>query len=217
MRRRRSGVFFFQAEDGIRDLTVTGVQTCALPIYLAEVPCDRLRLAPLLGADAGVRAGRVDEAEDRLAELLGELHEAERLAIALGVRHAEVARDLLTRVAPLLVADDDDPLPLEPRQATDDRRVVPVEPVAVELDEVLEEERDEVGRVGALGVAGELRPLPGGQARVGLLALPVEPLLELRDLLAAAGRVVLGLERRDPVLQLEQGLLEIKRVRHTPP
>src|SRR2546430_7015469 len=29
--------FFFQAEDGIRDLTVTGVQTCALPIC----PCSR--------------------------------------------------------------------------------------------------------------------------------------------------------------------------------
>src|SRR5256886_10248396 len=26
--------FCFQAEDGIRDLTVTGVQTCALPIWL---------------------------------------------------------------------------------------------------------------------------------------------------------------------------------------
>src|SRR5690606_41151803 len=26
-------VFFFQAEDGIRDFHVTGVQTCALPIY----------------------------------------------------------------------------------------------------------------------------------------------------------------------------------------
>src|SRR5256885_8795454 len=25
--------FFFQAEDGIRDYKVTGVQTCALPIY----------------------------------------------------------------------------------------------------------------------------------------------------------------------------------------
>ena len=25
--------FFFQAEDGIRDYDVTGVQTCALPIY----------------------------------------------------------------------------------------------------------------------------------------------------------------------------------------
>src|SRR5256886_5532300 len=28
----RRRLFFFQAEDGIRDLTVTGVQTCALPI-----------------------------------------------------------------------------------------------------------------------------------------------------------------------------------------
>src|SRR2546430_4491058 len=28
--------FFFQAEDGIRDLTVTGVQTCALPIWVLQ-------------------------------------------------------------------------------------------------------------------------------------------------------------------------------------
>src|SRR3989454_8251847 len=31
-RRIRSSLFFFQAEDGIRDYKVTGVQTCALPI-----------------------------------------------------------------------------------------------------------------------------------------------------------------------------------------
>src|SRR2546430_5662621 len=30
--------FFFQAEDGIRDLTVTGVQTCALPIFSDRAP-----------------------------------------------------------------------------------------------------------------------------------------------------------------------------------
>src|SRR2546430_3779598 len=29
--------FFFQAEDGIRDLTVTGVQTCALPISIVTL------------------------------------------------------------------------------------------------------------------------------------------------------------------------------------
>src|SRR5256886_13225381 len=40
--------FFFQAEDGIRDLTVTGVQTCALPIFFGAV-----RAA---GADAYVTA-----------------------------------------------------------------------------------------------------------------------------------------------------------------
>src|SRR5687768_211032 len=31
-RRARHAFFFFQAEDGIRDVAVTGVQTCALPI-----------------------------------------------------------------------------------------------------------------------------------------------------------------------------------------
>src|SRR5688572_2652618 len=36
-------LFFFQAEDGIRDLTVTGVQTCALPI------CPRPRARPRRG------------------------------------------------------------------------------------------------------------------------------------------------------------------------
>src|SRR5206468_5144226 len=30
--------FFFQAEDGIRDLIVTGVQTCALPISICPIP-----------------------------------------------------------------------------------------------------------------------------------------------------------------------------------
>src|SRR2546427_4688790 len=39
-------LFFFQAEDGIRDLTVTGVQTCALPIcrlkWLSIRPCSRV-------------------------------------------------------------------------------------------------------------------------------------------------------------------------------
>src|SRR5258708_27245380 len=37
--------FFFQAEDGIRDDLVTGVQTCALPIYsLARDTFDQLRI-----------------------------------------------------------------------------------------------------------------------------------------------------------------------------
>src|SRR2546429_8123173 len=41
-------IFFFQAEDGIRDVAVTGVQTCALPISsTASMPrSDRSRSAP---------------------------------------------------------------------------------------------------------------------------------------------------------------------------
>src|SRR6266498_4450509 len=37
--------FFFQAEDGIRDADVTGVQTCALPIY----PEDRVQAVSYCG------------------------------------------------------------------------------------------------------------------------------------------------------------------------
>src|SRR2546430_9489055 len=44
--------FFFQAEDGIRDLTVTGVQTCALPI----------------STGGGSHAGRPDAARPRSPE-----------------------------------------------------------------------------------------------------------------------------------------------------
>src|SRR5256886_5009446 len=59
--------FFFQAEDGIRDLTVTGVQTCALPIALrpparprphADLAAGRRRLDPGAGhrgVDRGLR------------------------------------------------------------------------------------------------------------------------------------------------------------------
>src|SRR2546430_4028466 len=57
-------VFFFQAEDGIRDLTVTGVQTCALPI---STPCTaRARRCPLRGR-AGTRAARAAPSPSRRA------------------------------------------------------------------------------------------------------------------------------------------------------
>src|SRR6266850_3120767 len=48
--------FFFQAEDGIRDYKVTGVQTCALPISTEEVKRDMERARPmdrLLVGDVG--------------------------------------------------------------------------------------------------------------------------------------------------------------------
>src|SRR5205807_5611186 len=45
-------VFFFQAEDGIRDYKVTGVQTCALPILADYSGLDR-RWTRAHGAHAG--------------------------------------------------------------------------------------------------------------------------------------------------------------------
>src|SRR5438132_7148297 len=56
--------FFFQAEDGIRDHCVTGVQTCALPISCSTpapiaIPNARSRVAPAASA-AGWRQAERD-------------------------------------------------------------------------------------------------------------------------------------------------------------
>src|SRR3989454_10981796 len=55
--------FFFQAEDGIRDYKVTGVQTCALPIFAQRAPRPEARRAlgnrTALGIGDGERGGGV--------------------------------------------------------------------------------------------------------------------------------------------------------------
>src|SRR5256885_3196193 len=43
--------FFFQAEDGIRDYKVTGVQTCALPIYRKSVQHVQITVAETVGVE----------------------------------------------------------------------------------------------------------------------------------------------------------------------
>src|SRR5690349_24771943 len=70
------GVFFFQAEDGIRDLYVTGVQTCALPIFGNPANTNALILAanaPDIPAERITAMTRLDEnrAVALLAQKLG--------------------------------------------------------------------------------------------------------------------------------------------------
>src|SRR5256886_16129809 len=93
--------FFFQAEDGIRDLTVTGVQTCALPIsrHLGEEIVYRappLRVAAaddiadgLVEREPGDRAGAHGPAVDSDALPPGVDAHAERRDLAV---HAHAAR-----------------------------------------------------------------------------------------------------------------------------
>ena len=47
--------FFFQAEDGIRDYDVTGVQTCALPIFLITGTIDN----PIVKVDPHFDLGKI--------------------------------------------------------------------------------------------------------------------------------------------------------------
>src|SRR6266498_3612217 len=57
-RLRRLLPFFFQAEDGIRDLYVTRVQTCALPISRCRSPVESGLYCVSRGTTASPEAGR---------------------------------------------------------------------------------------------------------------------------------------------------------------
>src|SRR6266436_10091376 len=88
--------FFFQAEDGIRDVAVTGVQTCALPISLADAGVERA--AQKLGEE-GVEAAIAATAKDgrlvsEAADVLFHLYVL--LAVA-GIDIADVEAELATR------------------------------------------------------------------------------------------------------------------------
>src|SRR3712207_8002856 len=73
--------FFFQAEDGIRDIGVTGVQTCALPIFVGDV----------LGAGIYALVGEVG------GRIGGAVWAAFALALALALFTAFAYAELVTK------------------------------------------------------------------------------------------------------------------------
>ncbi len=150
--------------------------------HLEDVLGDRRGLAALLGADPRVGARRVDQADDRDLELRREAHLAQRLAVSLGVRTAEVERHALLRRATLPVPDEQEPPLPDPREPGQDCLVVAEHLVAVELDEVVQDLLDVVGDDGSVRVARDVDPLPGRQVRVDPLDLGREALLERVDL-----------------------------------
>src|SRR5256885_3069031 len=103
-RGNKYGGVFFQAEDGIRDYKVTGVQTCALPIWQLQAgTCDqrqvvrRRRLARSVEAAGSPGQGVVGLEVLRLG-----VHQADGLADAAGRRSEErrVGKECRSRWSP---------------------------------------------------------------------------------------------------------------------
>src|SRR2546423_8801318 len=131
--------FFFQAEDGIRDKLVTGVQTCALPISLSWRAWSK---APAQGAGDAVARQRIGEQLARL--LLGEevadvqppaspLEREARVAIRIAGGRQPTRARAARAVVPGACGDEqpltDQPLPArlgDPRRAAAEAPVVPV-------------------------------------------------------------------------------------------
>src|SRR5437763_11347527 len=92
-------IFFFQAEDGIRDTSVTGVQTCALPISIcysvkANSNLSVLRLLGKMGAGFDVVSG------GELERVLRANRGAARRVVFSGVGKTEAEIDAALRAGP---------------------------------------------------------------------------------------------------------------------
>ena len=182
--------------------------------HLQNAAGQGFRLPPLLRAESWIGARRVDEGDDRSAELGSQLHEAERLAVSLRVRHAEIALEILLGVPPLLVPDHHHRDAGQPGPAPDDRRIVAVQPVSVKLDEVGKDGAQVIERVWPACMTRHLHPLHWGQVHVDLGSEGIEPDLEetgfFRNvdllLLAQLGEIL------DLPLQFLQGPLKIETV-----
>src|SRR3712207_21677 len=89
--------FFFQAEDGIRDIGVTGVQTCALPIYTAWQEQVRANGGLIIAID-GIQPDKGNETVYLVRDVLtGRLLAAENVRVS----SSEVIQALLAPVVAL--------------------------------------------------------------------------------------------------------------------
>src|SRR2546425_4378407 len=97
--------FFFQAEDGIRDKLVTGVQTCALPIYLFVIESTKTR-PELRLRHRGDLVHHQAAGRPQAVPFVGLDGEAEQRSIG-GVRCEGADRYGGGRVEPVILHDDD--------------------------------------------------------------------------------------------------------------
>src|SRR5579862_5731867 len=155
------------------------------PRHQLEVVRDRLGLPALLGADARLGALRVDKRDNRQAESLRQFVDARRLAIALGMRLAEVALDSFGGRAASLMPDYCDRAMAKIREARHYRAVVGEVPVTMYLDKITHQQVDVIERLRAIRMpceahafdcAARIRSLRLGR-RDSVAAVPAAPRL----------------------------------------
>ena len=120
-------------------------------------------------------------------------------------------------VVAFLVADQADRPAAETPETADDRRVLGELAVAGERREIVEEALGIVDEMRPVGMAGDLRFLPGGQPLIDVGERLGGLRLELGDLLADRHRVALGAERAqllDLALEVVDRLFEVEECKH---
>ena len=138
-------------------------------------------LAAFLGSDARIGSRRIDKRDDRAFEFLGQLHQPQGFSIAFRIGHAEISFDPLLEALSFFMTDDANGPAAERGKSADDGLIVSEGSVAVEFEKVVAHVLHIVQDRRALGVAGDLRLLPGGQVVEDFLLRLGQPGLENAD------------------------------------
>src|SRR2546422_1284577 len=93
--------FFFQAEDGIRDVAVTGVQTCALPISL-DVGSSTGGFTDVLLARGAAKVHAVDVGTNQLA---WKLRQDPRVVVHEQTNARHLSSDIIPEPVDVVVCD----------------------------------------------------------------------------------------------------------------
>ena len=138
--------------------------------HFNQVAGNGLALSALLSLQPGKGPRGVDQGHDGAVEFLRQFHEAQGLAVAFGVGHAEVSVLAHLRVDAFLLADEHDALAVNESKSTHHRLVVLHRSVSVELHEVAFGERfDVVQGIRTIRVTADLNALPRRQVGIHLL------------------------------------------------
>src|SRR5690606_26012268 len=116
-------------------------------------------------------------------------HEADRLAIAFRLGHAEIVLDAALRIRALFMADKEDGPAPEAPDAADNGRVLAENAVARERREIFGQSFHIIQKMRASRMARDLNLLPGRQRGIGILK-------ELSRLLLKLGHLVANTDRR---------------------
>src|SRR5690606_28545691 len=149
---------------------------------------DHLCLAALLGADAWIRAWRIDEAKHRHLILGRHAHLQDRLAVTLRMRAAiKTLLAFLERLA-FLMADDHHFVFVQLGEAGADGAVVAERLVAMQFDKLIEDQVEVVGHLRTIRMPRYLNRIP-------CVELAVDALLFFGELASQSTKRLGGLRR----------------------
>ena len=185
--------------------------------HLTQIECDGFGNVAFLSADAGESTGGVDQCDDGQAELLGETHHTQGLAVTFGMGAAEIAEEVFLGVAALLMTDDDDLLSAPDGKASGHGVVITHVAVTMDLNEFVAAMLHVIQHEGPVDVSGDLHALPWVEIGVDIALEGIGLLFQFGDL---AGKLVTGfagellLRVLDFFAEFDDGFFEFQNLFH---